>query len=87
MSIDIHGYNGLYIVDTTAFLRPVHIVRQFISNLETLKACISQIQRFVKPPQNGWESKEIRNIPIGITNLMSWLWGLCRNKGLKVCKK
>lgn len=26
------GYEGLYIVDTTAFLRPVHIVRQTISN-------------------------------------------------------
>ena len=79
------GYRGLYIVDTTAFPRPVHIVRQFISNLETLKACISQIQRFVKPPQNGGESKEIRIIPIGITNLMSWLLGICGYKGLKVC--
>ena len=87
MSIDIHGYNGLYIVDTTAFPRPVQIVRQFISNLETLKACISQIQRFVKPPQNGGESRRINYIPGRITNLMSWLWGLCRYKGLKVCKK
>ena len=36
MSIDKRGYKGLYIVDTTAFLRPVQIVRQTISNLETL---------------------------------------------------
>jgi hypothetical protein len=27
-------YKGLYIVNTTAFLRPVQIVRQFISNLD-----------------------------------------------------
>ena len=85
MSTKIQRYEGLYIVDTTAFPRPVHIVRQFISNLETLKACISQIQRFVKPPQNGGESKEISNIPIGITNLMSWLLGICGYEGLKVC--
>jgi hypothetical protein len=31
------GYEGLYIVDTTAFPRPVQIVRQFISHSETLK--------------------------------------------------
>jgi hypothetical protein len=30
----MRGYEGLYIVDTTAFLRPVQIVRQFISNHE-----------------------------------------------------
>jgi hypothetical protein len=29
------GYKGLDIVDTTAFLRPVHIVRQTISHNET----------------------------------------------------
>jgi hypothetical protein len=35
MSVDIEGYEGLYIVDTTAFPRPVHIVRQTISHNET----------------------------------------------------
>ena len=85
MSTKIQRYEGLYIVDTTAVPRPVHIVRQFISNLETLKACISQIQRFVKAPQKSGESKEIKIIPIGITNLISWLLGICRYKGLKVC--
>jgi hypothetical protein len=34
----MRGYEGLYIVDTTAFLRPVQIVRQFISNHDTLIA-------------------------------------------------
>ena len=87
MSTKIQRYEGLYIDRSTAFPRPVQIVRQFISNLETLKACISQIQRFVKPPQNGGESRRINYIPGRITNLMSWLLGICGYEGLKVCKK
>ncbi len=46
------GYEGLDTLIRAAFLRPVQIVRQTISNLDTLKACISQIQRFVKPLKN-----------------------------------
>jgi len=78
------GYEGLVTLKREASLRPVQIVRQFISNLETLKACISQIQRFVKHPQNGGGSEEISNIPIGITNHISWLSRFGRYADIKV---
>ena len=55
------GYEGLYIVDTTAFPRPVQIVRQTISHNET---------------QEKAGQRRIDNIPIGITNLISGYGGL-----------
>jgi hypothetical protein len=56
------GYEGLVILNSTAFPRPVQIVRQFISNLDTLKACISQILRFVKSPKKPGNQKDIPNL-------------------------
>ena len=53
------GYEGLYIVDTTAFLRPVQIVRQTIPLCET---------------QEKAGQRRISNIPIGITNPISLIW-------------
>jgi len=67
------GYEGLVTLIRAGFRRPVQIVRQFISNLETLNSLISQILRFVKGPQKSGESKEIKHIHIGITNPISWL--------------
>ena len=46
MSIDKRGYKGLYIVDTTAFLRPVQIVRQTISNLGMVHSPIDAYHRY-----------------------------------------
>lgn len=40
------GYDGLVIVDTTAFPRPVQIMIQTISNLETQICRISPYQRY-----------------------------------------
>ena len=65
------GYEGLGTLLRAGFQRPVQIVRQFISNLETLNSLISHIQRFVKHPQNGGESRRITHIPGRITNPMS----------------
>jgi hypothetical protein len=71
MSIDKRGYKGLYIVDTTAFLRPVQIVRQFISNLGMLHSPIDAYHRYKglsSLPQKARESRRITTIPIDITN-------------------
>jgi len=65
------GYEGLYIVDTTAFLRPVHIVRQTISNLGMVHSPIDAYHAnkgLSSLPQNGRESRSIANIPDVITN-------------------
>ena len=67
----MRGYEGLYIVDTTAFLRPVQIVRQTISNLGMVHSPIDAYHRYKGlsiAAQNGGESEEITNIPIDITN-------------------
>jgi hypothetical protein len=47
------GYKGLDIVDTTAFPRPVHIVRQTISNLDTLIAPYHRYKGLSIAAQNG----------------------------------
>jgi hypothetical protein len=80
----MRGYEGLYIVDTTAFLRPVQIVRQFISNHETRIAPYHTYKGLSIAPQNGGESRRIKHIPIDITNPISWLLSICGYKGLKV---
>ena len=70
------GYEGLYIVDTTAFLRPVQIVRQFISNHGHSQTCIAGISPYHRykglsslPKKAG--NRKDTNIPIGITNPIS----------------
>lgn len=42
----IQRFDGLSIVNTTAFLRPVQIMRQTISNLDTLISRISAYHRY-----------------------------------------
>lgn len=52
------GYEGLVILSSTAFPRPVQIVRQTIPLCET---------------QRKAGQRRISNMPIGITNPISWL--------------
>lgn len=64
-------YKGLYIVNTTAFPRPVQIVRQFISNLDMGISPLWAYHNYKglsSLAQNGGESRRITNIPIDITN-------------------
>jgi len=77
MSIDKRGYEGLDIVDTTAFLRPVQIVRQTISNLGMVHSPIDAYHSYKGlsiAAQNGGESRSITNIP-DITNPICLIWG------------
>ena len=45
-SLDIQGYGGLDTLIRAAFQRPVQIVRQTISNLETRISCISAYHNY-----------------------------------------
>jgi hypothetical protein len=75
MSVGIQGYEGLDTLIRAAFPRPVQIVRQFISNLDTLIAPYHRYKGLSIAPQNGGESRRITNIPIGITNPISLMRG------------
>ena len=62
---------GLGTLIRAAFLRPVQIVRQFVSNRETQICSIYAYHQNLGlsiAPQFGRESRRIRHIPIGITN-------------------
>ena len=61
MSVDIEGYEGLYIVDTTAFPRPVHIVRQTISHNETHIAPYHTNKGLSIAPKMAGDRKNIPN--------------------------
>ena len=79
------GHRGLDTLKRAAFLRPVQIVRQFISNPETQICRISAYHAndgLSSIPQNGGESRRINNIPIGITNQLSGICGYVGNNGL-----
>jgi len=81
------GYEGLVTLKREASLRPVQIVRQFISNLETgnsLSPAYHANKGLSNLPQNGGGSEEISNIPIGITNHISWLSRFGRYADIKV---
>ena len=82
MSIDKRGYKGLYIVDTTAFLRPVHIVRQFISNHDTLIASYHRYKGLSIAPIWQGIKKAIPN-PI-VTNPICLICGYKGLKGLDI---
>jgi len=80
------GYEGLDILLSTAFPRPVHIVRQTIPNPDTLISRISAYHRFEglsSIPQYRREPRRITDI-LGITNQVSkyawvgamWICGL-----------
>ena len=65
------GYEGLDTLIRAAFLRPVHIVRQTISNPDTLISRIYAYHNYEGlsiAPQYARESRRITNTPIGITN-------------------
>lgn len=84
----IQGYCGLDTLIRAAFPRPVHIVRQFISNLDTQICRISAYHRYEGlsiAPEKTRESRSILNIPGSITNPMSGICGYVGNKGLVVC--
>jgi hypothetical protein len=76
------GYEGLDIPYRAAFLRPVQIVRQFISNHETLIAPYHTYEGLSSILQNGGESRKITTIPGRITNPISGYAGYAGNKGL-----
>jgi hypothetical protein len=71
MILGLIGYVGLDTLKRAAFLRPVQIVRQSISNLGIGHISISTYHAnkgLSSIPQNGGESRRITTIPIGITN-------------------
>lgn len=78
----MRGYVGLDIPYRAAFQRPVQIVRQFISNHETLIAAYHANIGLSSLPQNGRESRRITYIPGRITNQVSGYAGYAGNKGL-----
>lgn len=62
---------GLYIVDTTAFPRPVQIMRRkshYVRHSQTSIAPYHTYKGLSSLPQNGGGSRRIANIPIDITN-------------------
>lgn len=80
------GYEGLDTLIRAAFLRPVQIVRQTISNLDTQirsKASYHRYEGLSIAPQNGGGQRRIHNIPIGITNHISLALGICGYEGLR----
>jgi hypothetical protein len=81
------GYDGLDILLSTAFPRPVHIVRQFISNLDMGISPLSAYHAnkgLSSMPPNGGGSRRIDYIPGRITNPISGIWWICGYEGLKV---
>ena len=78
----MRGYVGLDIPYRASFQRPVQIVRQFISNHETLISAYHTNIGLSSLPQNGGESRRIDYIPGRITNQVSGYAGYAGNKGL-----
>lgn len=78
----MRGYVGLDIPYRAAFLRPVQIVRQFVSNRETqISAYHTNIGLSIAPQKSG-ESRRITTIPGRITNQVSGYAGYAGNSGL-----
>lgn len=81
------GYNGLVTLKREPSLRPVQIMRQTISNLETgnsLSPAYHTYKGLSRAPQKSGESKEIPNIPGSITNLIWGYGGLADMQEMKV---
>jgi len=76
------GISGLVTLIREPLLRPVQIVRQFISNHETRIATYHNYEGLSSIPQNGGESRRITTIPGRITNQVSGYAGYAGNKGL-----
>jgi hypothetical protein len=74
------GHGGLDTLIRATFQGPVHIVRQTISNLETGMSRISAYHNYEGlsiAPQYRRGQRRIDHIPIGITNPITNIWGLC----------
>ena len=81
----MRGYSGLDTLIRAAFLRPVQIVRQFVSNRETQICRLYAYHNYEGlsiAPQYARESRRIRHIPGRITNQVSGYAGYAGNKGL-----
>ena len=76
------GYDGLDTLIRAAFLRPVQIVRQFISNHDTLIGPYHTYEGLSRAPLGARVHRRIPNIPIGITNHISLICGYAGYKGL-----
>jgi hypothetical protein len=79
------GYEGLSTLKREPSLRPVQIMRQFISNLETgnsLSPAYHANQGLSSIPQYRRGQRRITNIPIGITNPISGYAGYAGYVGL-----
>ena len=87
--MSIQGYSGLGTLIRAGFLRPVHIVRQFISNngqtpypqyAQYIGLDISNKEWFVKPAKSGRDREDtlipirVYTNPIGNTSDME-IWG------------
>ena len=75
-------YVGLDTLIRAAFLRPVQIVRQFISNPDIRIAAYHANQGLSSIPQYRRGQRRITNIPIGITNPISGYAGYAGYVGL-----
>ena len=78
----MRGYEGLDIPYRAAFLRPVQIVRQFVSNRETQISAYHTNIGLSIPPQYGRVHRRITFIPGRITNQVSGYAGYAGNSGL-----
>ena len=80
------GYKGLDILSSTALQSLVQIVRQTISHCDTLYTAYPH-STDIKVCQYRAKStgyKRTNNIPIGITNLISWFEWFGRYEDIKV---
>ena len=77
------GYEGLVTLIREPLLRPVQIVRQFISNHETLISAYHRFEGLSRALKNQG-IKRITHIPGRITNPISGIWWICGYEGLKV---
>ena len=80
------GYEGLVTLIREPLLRPVQIVRQFISNHETQIRSISAYHRFEGlsiAPRNGGTKKD-NQYPYWHNKPYIWLWRFGRYADIKV---
>jgi len=73
----MRGYEGLSIDTSTAFLRPVQIMRrksQYVRHSQTSIAPYHRYKGLSSLPQKAREYKTITNIPIDITNPIYLIW-------------
>ena len=82
------GYEGLSTLKREPSLRPVQIMRQSISNLETGNS-LSPAYHANQGLSRALKNQGVKriSISIGITNLISRVWGLCGYAGLGFVRK